>query len=161
MKSSHIVRKVNPKGIKCLLAVLIAGLVVLAGPGPVQGQFIYTTNTGSITITGYSGSGGAVIIPSTIIVNGVSLPVTGIGADAFLDLTSLTSVTIPGSVISIGYDAFVDCTSLISITVDATNSFYSSVNGVLFDKNQNTLIQYPSETRGNLHHSREREQHRG
>jgi len=46
-------------------------------PAAVQAQFTYTTNNGTITITGYAGSGGvgAVTIPGTI--NG--LPVTSIG----------------------------------------------------------------------------------
>ena len=35
------------------------------------------------------------------------------------------------------------CTSLTGITVDAFNSFYSSVDGVLFNKSQTTLIQCP------------------
>ena len=38
-------------------------------------QYLYTVNNGTITITGYTGSGGAITIPSTI--NG--LPVTSIG----------------------------------------------------------------------------------
>ena len=33
---------------------------------PMQNQFIYTTNDGTITITGYTGSAGAVTIPSEI-----------------------------------------------------------------------------------------------
>src|SRR5262245_20647853 len=47
-------------------------LLVLALPAVVQAQFNYTTDNGTITITGYAGPGGAVTIPSTI--NG--LPVT-------------------------------------------------------------------------------------
>ena len=35
------------------------------------------------------------------------------------------------------------CTSLTAITVDAANPAYSSVDGVLFDKSQTTLLQYP------------------
>jgi BspA type Leucine rich repeat region (6 copies) len=50
---------------------------------------------------------------------------------------------IPDSVTSIGDFAFVDCFSLTNITVAADNPTYSSLNGVLFDKNQTTLIQYP------------------
>ena len=69
--------------------------------------------------------------------------VTGIGTYAFSDCISLTSVTIPASVTSIGDYAFPYCNSLTSITVDALNSVYTSANGVLFDKNQTTLIQYP------------------
>ena len=36
-----------------------------------------------------------------------------------------------------------NCTNLMAITVDAFNSFYSSVDGVLFNKSTNMLIQYP------------------
>ena len=51
-----------------------------------------------VAITGYTGSGGDVILPDTI--NG--LPVTNLGDYAFTYCTSLTSVTIPNSVTNIG-----------------------------------------------------------
>ncbi len=128
----------------------------------VQAQFEYRIDNGTITITGYTGPGGAVVIPDTI----NSLPVTSIGQSAFELHTSLTSVTIPDSVASIGRFAFARCdglpsvtvpgsvtniagfaffycTSLSAITVDASNSVYSSVDGVLFNKSQTLLIQYP------------------
>ncbi len=75
----------------------------------------------------------------------VTIPdsVTSIGVGAFYDCYSITSVTIPDSVTSIGYGAFGYCYSLTSITVDEGNESYSSENGVLFDKNKTTLIQYP------------------
>jgi hypothetical protein len=75
----------------------------------------------------------------------VSIPnsVTSIGEGAFYDCTHLASVTIPDSVTNIGIQVFSICTSLTNINVDAANSFYSSTNGVLFDKNQTTLIQFP------------------
>jgi uncharacterized repeat protein (TIGR03803 family) len=107
--------------------------------------YAYTTNSGAITITGYTGVVPSVLsIPSTI--NG--LPVTSIGDYAFSGCTSLTSVTIPNSVTSIGEDAFDSCTSLTAITVDPNNPAYSSVAGVLFDKSQTTLIQYPGSIAG-------------
>ncbi len=62
---------------------------------------------------------------------------------AFGGCTSLTGVTIPMSLTNIGNGAFRACTSLKTITVDALNPVYSSVDGVLFDKNQTTLIQFP------------------
>ena len=70
--------------------------------------------------------------------------VTTIGNYAFSSCTSLTSVTIPSSVTTIGALAFDNCTSLATITVDAGNSAYSSVDSVLFNKNQTTIIQYPA-----------------
>jgi hypothetical protein len=70
--------------------------------------------------------------------------VNSIGIRAFQSCTNLTSVTIPNSVASIGDEAFSDCTRLTTITVDALNSVYSSVAGVLFNKNQTILIQYPA-----------------
>jgi len=99
----------------------------------------YTTNNGTVTITRYTGPGGAVAIPSTI--NG--LPVTTIGdyyaiyvslrghwVGAFDGCTSLTSITIPNSVTSIGDYAFSDCTNLTSVTIPTsvtslgTNAFW-------------------------------------
>jgi hypothetical protein len=69
--------------------------------------------------------------------------VTSIGESAFRDCTALTPINIPNSVISIGVSAFQGCSSLISINVDGSNANYSSVDGVLFDKLQTTIIQYP------------------
>jgi hypothetical protein len=142
--------------------LLLFGWLFLAVPVAVQAQFIYSTSSGAVTITGYTGLGGDVTIPSTI--DGV--PVTSIGIFAFTGCSSITSVTIPNGVILIGTGAFDACTNMTSVTlpstvssigeyafsnclkltaisVDAQDSFYSSVDGVLFDKNKTTLIQYP------------------
>ena len=75
----------------------------------------------------------------------VTIPdsVTIIGAYAFRFCDNLTSVTIPDSVITIGISAFAACDRLTSITVDDDNANYCSADGVLFDKNKKTLIQYP------------------
>jgi hypothetical protein len=69
--------------------------------------------------------------------------VTSIGVGAFTDCASLTGITIPSTVTNIGLEAFLDCSSLSAFTVAPENSFYSSTNGVLFDKNQTTLIACP------------------
>jgi len=60
----------------------------------------------------------------------------------------LTSLTVPDSVTDIewvnGSPNFYDCDSLTSINVAENNPKYSSVDGVLFDKNQTVLFQYPA-----------------
>jgi len=188
----------------------ISALFVLMLPKAVHAQFTYVTNGDavSITVTGYTGTNGSVVIPNTI--NGFT--VTGVGMNAFNGNTSLISITIPSSVTSIGDEAFFgctnlisaifpddlitigndsfvecysltnvtipnsvtsielgafdgcsslssitipdsvtnlgdgafgDCTSLTNIFVEAGNPDYSSLNGVLFDKAQDTLLEYP------------------
>ena len=74
----------------------------------------------------------------------VTIPssVTTIG-DSMFSGSSLTSVTIPFSVTTIGSYAFKDCKSLENITVDGRNPSYASNEGILFDKNIKTIIQYP------------------
>ena len=69
--------------------------------------------------------------------------VTSIGDLAFWLCSSLTSITIPDSVTSIGESAFYCCSSLTSINVSENNKNYSSVDGVLFNKDKTEIIQYP------------------
>lgn len=69
--------------------------------------------------------------------------VASIGYAAFYACTSLTSITIGDGVTTIGYSAFAGCYSLTSISVNAANTFYSSVNGVLLNKVGSTLIACP------------------
>ncbi|HEX4122324.1 MAG TPA: leucine-rich repeat protein [Verrucomicrobiae bacterium] len=76
-------------------------------------DFTYVTNDGTITITGYTGPGGSIEIPSTI----NALPVTDITNQAFANLTTLTSVTIPDSVTNLGDQAFSSCSSLTAVSI--------------------------------------------
>ena len=70
--------------------------------------------------------------------------VTSIGECAFLRCASLISITIPNSVTSVGWRAFENCTSLTSIEVLENNKNYSSLDGVLFNKDKSKLITYPA-----------------
>ena len=66
-----------------------------------------------------------------------------IGEGAFWNSTSLTDITIPSSVTTIGFGAFNGCTNLQNLLIDENNPKYSSVDGVLYNKDKTTLIQYP------------------
>lgn len=74
----------------------------------------------------------------------VNIPqnVTNIGYSAFSGC-KITSVSLSEKVTSIGTFAF-DCDTLIKITVSPDNKVYSSEDGVLFNKDKTTLIQYPA-----------------
>jgi hypothetical protein len=82
----------------CLLSVIPAKAAQ-------SGDFTYTATATEVSITAYTGAGGAVVIPASI--NGT--PVMAIGDRAFSSLSGLTSVTIPNSVTSIGSSAFQNC----------------------------------------------------
>lgn len=70
--------------------------------------------------------------------------VTSIGFRAFSACLELTSVSIPASVTSIDWVAFPECKKMTSISVAAGNKYFSSKDGVLFDKTQSKLIEYPA-----------------
>ena len=52
-------------------------------------------------------------------------------------------ITIPSDVKSIPTGVFVNNSALTDITADKDNAYFSDIDGVLFDKKQTTLIQYP------------------
>jgi hypothetical protein len=129
--------------------------MLLAG-SPAQAQFVYSTNGNTITLTEYTGPGGAVTISNFVTtvgdmaffyatsVTSVTIPnsVTSIGEFSF-ESCGLTNITIGGSVTNIGEFAFTECSGLRVINVEANNHDYASVAGILFNQDLSTLIQYP------------------
>jgi hypothetical protein len=87
-------------------------------------------------------SGGSCNLPITDVI--IEEGITHIGNWAFARLRELKSVTISSSVTSIGEGAFAYCARLTSVTVAEDNAHYSSVDGVLFNKNKTELILYPA-----------------
>lgn len=94
----------------------------------------------NLTRIGDSAFYGCDSLASITMCNGI----TSIGASAFRNCSSLTSIIIPGSVTNLGDHLFIGCAGLTSIAVDTNNQYYSSgEDGVLFNKDKTTLIQYP------------------
>jgi len=116
---------------------VVLGILFLAA-SPTQAQFTYLTNNGAIIITGYVGPTGPVTIPATI----SGLPVTTISGPSFQN-KGITSVALPATVTNIQPGEFAPNTSLTAFTVDSANPVFSSAGGVLFDKTQTTLFEYP------------------
>lgn len=135
---------------------------VSTGIATATSAFTYVNHGDSIEITGFDNSVSDVVIPSEI----EGLPVTAISVGAFY-LSAITSIEIPNTVTSIGEMAFLGCTSLKSvklstgvakidknafgscsalqeIQVAKDNPNFSSLNGVLYSKKQDTLVIYPA-----------------
>jgi hypothetical protein len=80
----------------------------------------------------------------------ISFPnsVTVIGGDAFAECAGLTNITLGTGVMSILSQAFLGCPSVTSIAVAPGNPAFTSVGGVLFNKNQTALVLYPAGSSG-------------
>ena len=76
--------------------------------------------------------------------------VTSIGKESFSFCSGLTSIEIPSSVTSIGNKAFSFCSGLTSINVSNDNPYYSSDEGILYDKNKTVLICAPKGKKGEI-----------
>ena len=63
--------------------------------------------------------------------------------EAFRGCTGLTKITLPASMTSVGSRTFEGCTALESISISSENIYYSSKDGVLFDKTKSRIHYYP------------------
>lgn len=70
--------------------------------------------------------------------------VTRLGNYVFKGCTGLTNITLPAELSSIGKYVFLECIGLKNISVDTKNIVFSSLDGVMYDKNKTVLIQYPA-----------------
>ena len=110
-----------------LLTVLMSmvGVRAFADNAQIDGIYYYFSETEATVIcksytgmdTSVSDYTGDIVIPKTVNYNGKTYNVTRISSYAFQECSSLTSITIPNSVVSIGFKAFWGCSGLTSITI--------------------------------------------
>lgn len=123
----------TPPKLRVLSAFLAVAMLLtllpaaaFAAPAP-ESDFEYGVNKDTATITKYKGAGGTVEIPATL----GGYPVTGIQMQAFIECTSLKSVSMPESMTWIGDSAFAGCTGLEQVEISpnltaiGSKSFYS------------------------------------
>lgn|GEM_PF-6002286 len=123
----------------------------------------YKKSNNNITITGCSTSAnGTFVIPRKI--DGCT--VTRIDSKAFMDCNGILSITIPDTIKYIGNNAFSNCTmieritlpysvtnignrifdgceKLTAVNVDEYNDYFSSLDGVLYNKDKTELVLCP------------------
>lgn len=96
-------------------------------------------NDTEVAIIGYIGDDDNIVIPKKI----GSLPVTQLSSNAF-KCCNFKEVTIHDGIDSISNTAFSETYSLENIAVDAQNTTYCSVDGILYSYDKTQLIKYPS-----------------
>ena len=67
-----------------------------------------------------------------------------VGSYAFARCSSLSFMSLPAQTTRLGVSPFHDCIMLLEIEVDPNNPSYSSIDGILYNKEQTQLIQYPA-----------------
>jgi hypothetical protein len=113
-----------------------AGTTLLEFPGGIGGSVAITEGVTRIAADAFLGNTalGDVNFPDTL---------AAIGSWAFSGCNGLTKVTIPASVSNLAAGVFGYCTNLTAIGVSISNVCYCSSDGILFNKSQTMLIQYP------------------
>jgi hypothetical protein len=104
---------------KITFVVSLLGILFFSPPPPAFAWrwfgFTYEVSSGfTAVITGYTGAGGAVEIPKSIL----CMTVVAINEEAFYGRTGVTSVSIPSGVLTIGDSAFEGCTGLSRVTIN-------------------------------------------
>lgn len=133
---------------KRVIVFFLTVLVTFSGYGFdfLAGGLKYSTNSDgtSVSVMRQDTSIKKAVIPDKVEYEGRMYKVTSIAPNGFLECMHLASVTIPSSVTSIGKQAFYACDSLTKFSVAKKNPCFADIEGVLFNKNKDTLLSYPN-----------------
>ena len=134
----------------------------------IGGAFVGCTNLTTVNLSDNVTSIKASAFYGCTSLSSINLDSVGIGLNAFFRCTSLTNLTLMSTranvsiatnafaesglitvslsagVTGIGYRAFSRCFNLTSITVAPDNVRFYSLDGVLYDRNNNSLLAYPA-----------------
>ena len=130
------------RGLMSVLLLLLALTGARAEDFVVDGIKYSTDSKEEVTIKGYENIAGDIVIPSTVTYEGVEYAVTDIYLGAFYDCSELTSVEILAP-LHISYLHFRGCPKLQAIHISEENPYVSSINGVVYNKEQTELYYIP------------------
>ena len=109
-------------------------------------MFIFDETAKTAKLEHYSGDSDAVAIPEAVVKSGTVYLVTAVESLAF-ERKSIRSIQVPKSVgkfeKSVIGTTVLDDRCLENIDVEDDNPVFSSIGGVLFDKDKKTLLKYP------------------
>ena len=137
-----------------LVAALLSSIPISAHDFEVDGIYYdirsYAPNDACVTFRGelhenYNTYVGNVVIPPTVTYNGITYPVTEIDYYAFDNCPSLTSITIPNSIIVIDRDAFTACFGLTEVNISDLSAWCR----ILFGDHNSNPINYANKLKLN------------
>ncbi len=99
-----------------------------------KGFITYTEHEGRGFLINYVGTDTEITVPDGI---------TVLKDYAFMDCDTVTSISIGNDLTNVFSNVFFGCKSLSAINVSEENTYFTSIDGVLYNENATKLIQYP------------------